>query len=678
MELIPTLSGRLGLRPGQVQATVELLDAGNTLPFIARYRKEATGGLDEEQLRSLIDELKSFRAVEERRETILNSLQEQGKLSPELEKAVRGADSLTRLEDLYLPHRPKRKTRASMAREKGLQPLADRILEQGPGPVQASEEELAGARDIVAETVAEHPDVRRIARDKALRFGTLTARKAPKAEDPRGVYANYYEFSCPLGRLRPHQTLALDRGESEKVLKLDFEMPERDWREAVSLVFRQNPRSPWAAQLALAVDDAAQRLLLPAIEREARRQLTELAQQHAIESFAVNLRGLLNTPPLAGHVVLGIDPGFRTGCKVAAVDPTGKVLVTGTIFPHEPQRDRAGALRTLQGLCEKLKVTLIAVGNGTASRETEQLVAELKVPYLLVSEAGASVYSASPLARAELPELDVSLRGAVSIARRAQDPLAELVKIEPRSIGVGMYQHDVDQGKLEAALGGVVESVVNQVGVDLNTASPALLTHVAGIGPKLAEKIVAHRNSKGPFAERKAVLKVAGLGPKAFEQAAGFLRIRGGKNPLDASAIHPESYPLAQAVLGRLGGPATPESVRGLPQLAVLARELGAGEPTLKDILEQLVRPGRDPREDLPKPLLRSDVLSLDDLKPGMRLSGTVRNVVDFGAFIDIGVKQDGLLHVSQLRGKKLGVGQVLEVEVRQVERERGRISLGL
>ncbi len=673
MELVPTLSARLNIRPGQVQATVELLDAGNTLPFIARYRKEATGNLDEEQLRQLIEELKSFRALEERREAVLKSLQEQDKLSPELEKAVRAADTLTRLEDLYLPYRPKRKTRASIAREKGLQPLADLILAQGNAPLRGSAEELAGARDIVAETVAEHPDVRRITREKALRFGTLSAKKIAKAEDPRGVFATYYEFTTPLSRLRPHQTLALDRGEAEKVLRLGFELPERDWREAVSMVFRGNPRSQWNAQLALAVDDAAERLLLPAIEREARRHLTDLAQQHAIESFAVNLRGLLNTPPLAGHTVLGIDPGFRTGCKVAVVDPTGKVLITCTIYPHEPQRDRAGALRTLSGLVEKLKVTLVAIGNGTASRETEQLAADLKVPYLMVSEAGASVYSASPLARAELPDLDVSLRGAVSIARRAQDPLAELVKIEPRSIGVGMYQHDVDQSKLEGALGGVVESVVNRVGVDLNTASPALLTHVAGIGPKLAEKIVAHRDAKGPFAERKAVLKVAGLGPKAYEQAAGFLRIRGGKNPLDASAIHPESYALAEAVLRRAGG-----NLASLPSPGELARELGAGEPTLKDILEQLVRPGRDPREDLPKPLLRSDVLSLDDIQPGMRLNGTVRNVVDFGAFIDIGVKQDGLLHVSQLRGHKLSVGQVLEVEVKGIERERGRISLGL
>lgn len=668
LELIPTLSTRLGFRPNQVQATVELLDAGNTLPFIARYRKEATGGLDEEQLRALIDELKTFRTLEERREAVLKSMREQEKLTPELEKAMLAADTLTRLEDLYLPFRPKRKTRASIAREKGLQPLADRILKNQP--VQGTDEELAGARDIVAETVAEHPDVRRVCREKALRFGSLSAKKIARAEDPRGVFATYYEFACPVGRLRPHQTLALDRGENEKVLRVGFEMPERDWRDAVAMVFR----TPWSPQMTQAVEDAAERLLLPAIERETRRHLTELAQGHAIESFAVNLRGLLNTPPLAGHVVLGIDPGFRTGCKVAVVDPTGKVLVTGTIYPHEPQRDRAGALRTLQGLCEKFRVSLVAIGNGTASRETEQLAAEMKMPYLMVSEAGASVYSASVLARAELPNLDVSLRGAVSIARRAQDPLAELVKIEPRSIGVGMYQHDVDQGKLENALGGVVESVVNRVGVDLNTASPALLTHVAGIGPKLAEKIVAHRNTKGPFTERRAVLKVPGLGPKAFEQAAGFLRIRGGKNPLDASAIHPESYPLAEAVLRKAGK----DGLSSLPPVSLLAKELGAGEPTLADILEQLARPGRDPREDLPKPLLRSDVLSLDDLAPGLRLSGTVRNVVDFGAFIDIGVKQDGLLHVSQLRGRKLSVGEVLEVEVKQVERERGRISLGL
>ncbi len=680
--LIQTLAQKLALKPAQVQATVELVDGGNTLPFIARYRKEATGGLDEEQLRCLIDELKSFRALQERREAILKSLSEQGKLSPDLERAVQAAESLTRLEDLYLPHRPKRKTRASIAREKGLGPLAERILAQAPLPLEGSPEDLAGARDIVAETVAEHPDVRRLVREKALRFAALTARKIEKAEDARGVFATYYEFTCPVGRLRPHQTLAMDRGEHEKILRLSLEIPERDWREAVSLVFRANPRSPWSGQLTEAIEDAAARLLLPAVERETRRHLTEAAHQHAIASFATNLRGLLSTPPLAGHTVLGIDPGFRTGCKVAVVDPTGKVLTTGTIYPHEPQRDRSGALRSLQDLIARLRVTLVAIGNGTASRETEQLAPELKVPYLMVSEAGASVYSASPLARAELPELDVSLRGAVSIARRAQDPLAELVKIEPRSIGVGMYQHDVDQTRLEEALGAVVESVVNQVGVDLNTASPALLTHVAGIGPKLAEKIVAHRYAKGPFSERKGLLKVAGLGPRAFEQAAGFLRIRGGKNPLDASAIHPESYPLAEAILKAVGLSLTTPPEERAAHLKTpsceLARQLGAGEPTVKDILEQLVRPGRDPREDLPPPLLRQDVVSLDDLQEGMRLAGTVRNVVDFGAFIDIGVKQDGLLHVSQLRGQRLAVGQVLEVEVRQIERQRGRISLGL
>ncbi|MEW6279234.1 MAG: Tex family protein [Candidatus Eremiobacterota bacterium] len=706
MDLSRTLAERLNLRPQQVSAAVDLLDGGNTLPFIARYRKEVTGGLDEEQLRQLAEGLKLLRALEERRQSILESVREQGKLTPDLEARLAQAQTLTALEDLYLPYRPKRKTRAGMAREKGLSPLADRILLQAPGgdPVERQvqpflseacttvDEALQGARDIVAETVSEHADVRRVVREKALRFGTVSSKRVGKTEDPRAVFATYYDFSAQVGRLRPHQVLALDRGETEKVLRISFDLPERDWRDAIAAVFRPNPRSPWAEQLHLAVQDAADRLLLPAIERDVRRTLTEQAHQHAISIFATNLRALLSTPPLAGHTVLGLDPGFRTGCKVAVVDSTGKVLATTTVFLHQERE----ALRTLAALVLHHGVSLITIGNGTASRETEQLVATLvrelkgkrELAYLIVNEAGASVYSASPLARAELPDLDVTLRGAVSIARRVQDPLAELVKIEPRSIGVGMYQHDVDQSRLTEALGGVVESVVNRVGVDVNTASPALLTYVAGIGPKLAEKVVAHRDKQGPFPERKALLKVSGLGPKAFEQAAGFLRIRGGKNPLDQSAIHPESYPVAEAVLRAAGlTTATPPADRAAAlaaltrskSLADLARELGTGEPTLKDILEQLVRPGRDPREDLDAPQLRQDVLSMDDLKPGMRLSGTVRNVVDFGAFVDIGVKQDGLLHRSQIpRGESLSVGEVREVEVLSVDQQRGRISLAL
>ncbi|GIV96644.1 MAG: RNA-binding transcriptional accessory protein [Herpetosiphonaceae bacterium] len=699
------IAADLNLRPDQVAATIELFDEGNTLPFIARYRKERTGGLDEAQLRDIGEALDRLRALEERRQAIIASIEEQGKLTPELRQKLLAADTRTALEDLYQPYKPKRRTRASIARERGLQALADLILQQVhdlrsaeqlalpflSAEVPTVEEALAGARDIVAETVSDHPDVRRITREQALRWGTLRCEKTDKAEDPRGIFQTYYEFQGRIERLRPYQVLAINRGETEQVLRVRVEVPERDWRAAVSAVFRPDRRSPLADQLALAIDDAAERLLLPAIERDVRRTLSERAEEHAIAVFASNLRALLTQPPLAGHTVLGIDPGFRTGCKVAVVDPTGRVLETATIYPHEPQRQWGAALNVLSGLVAHHSVTLVAIGNGTASRETERLVAELvrssdSLRYLMVNEAGASVYSASPLARAELPDLDVTLRGAVSIARRAQDPLAELVKIEPRSIGVGLYQHDVDQSRLAEALGAVVESVVNRVGVDANTASPALLTYVAGIGPKLAERIVAYRDAHGPFPSRAALRKVPGLGPKAFEQAAGFLRIRGGENPLDASAIHPESYAIAEAVLRRAG--LSPQSQPGERQAALaafqarqplerLAEELGTGVPTLVDILEQLIRPGRDPREDLPAPILRSDVLALEDLTPGMRLKGTVRNVVDFGAFIDIGVKIDGLLHRSRMpSGTRLTVGEIIDVEIERVDLDRGRIAL--
>ncbi len=704
-----TIATKLSLRPAQVTATIELLDAGNTLPFIARYRKEITHDLDEDQLRSLSELLVRLRTLSERRETIMASIAEQGKLTPELQQQLQAADSLTALEDLYQPYKPKRRTRASIAREKGLQPLADLILQQpragriGETPEQFAapfvndavpdvEAALAGARDIVAETISDHAGVRGQARDKALRFGLMQSHKVEDAQDPKGVYQLYYDFEYRVDRLRPHQILAINRAESEKALRVRIDIAERDWLNAVYSAFRPDQRSPLAAQLELAIRDAADRLLLPAIERDVRRILTEQAESHAIAVFATNLRGLLSQPPLAGHHVLGLDPGFRTGCKVAVVDATGKVLETATIYPHEPQKQWNAALKTLSTLVERHHVTLIAIGNGTASRETERLAAELtrdreSIHYLMVNEAGASVYSASPLARDELPDLDVTLRGAVSIARRVQDPLAELVKIDPKSIGVGLYQHDVDQKQLAEALDGVVESVVNRVGVDLNTASVALLTHVAGIGPKLAERMIAYRNENGPFPNRKALRKVPSLGPKAFEQSAGFLRIRGGDNPLDASAIHPESYEIAQAALKRAGLRVDTPVAEREPKLAALragqpiealAAELGTGVPTLTDIFEQLVRPGRDPREDLPKPILRSDVLSMEDLQTGMRLSGTVRNVVDFGAFVDIGVKQDGLLHRSQIpQGTVLGVGDVIEIEILNVDTERGRISLG-
>jgi len=566
------IASELSIRPAQVAAAVDLLDAGNTLPFIARYRKEMTGNLDEEQLRQLKEWLSTLRTLDERRETVIATIEEQGQLTPELHRQLLAVDTLTNLEDLYQPYKPKRRTRASIAREKGLQGLADLIMEQPRNgktlrelatpflsdTVETVDDAFAGARDIVAETISDHANVRGQVRNKAMRFGLLQSHKIKDAEDLKGVFQLYYEFEMRVDRLKPYQVLAINRGEAEKVLRVRLDTAERDWRTAVETAFRLDKRSPLAEQLELAIDDAAQRLLLPAVERDVRAALSERAEVHAVSVFAVNLRGLLSQPPLAGYPVLGIDPGFRTGCKVAVVDPTGKVLDTSTIFPHEPQKQWGAALKSLAALVERHQVNLITIGNGTASRETEQLVAELTrqrdgLHYLIVNEAGASVYSASSLARAELPDLDVTLRGAVSIARRVQDPLAELVKIEPKSIGVGMYQHDLNQRLLSDTLESVVETVVNRVGVDVNTASVALLTHVAGIGPKLAERIVAQRDEGGVFPTRDALRSVPGLGPKAFEQAAGFLRVRDGDNPLDASAIHPESYAIAKKVLARAG-----------------------------------------------------------------------------------------------------------------------------
>jgi len=700
-EIIATL---LQVKPSQVEAVIKLLDDGNTVPFIARYRKEMTGSLDDEQIRIIADELTRLRGLDERRAAILASIEEQGKLTDELRAAIEAAATLTALEDLYAPYKKKRRTRAMVAREKGLEPLADLILKQGSGSLEklaakflndqvtSIEEALQGARDIVAETISDNANVRSTLREKALKFSTVYSKKIEDAVDEKRVYESYYDFTSRVDRLLPHQILAITRGEKEGVLKVRVDIPERDWLDAIQSEYEQDIISPFADQLALAIQDCAERLLLPAIERDVRREKGEGADNHAIQVFASNLRALLSQAPLANHTVLGLDPGFRTGCKVAVVDSTGKLLDTGTIYPHEPKNDWQGAINTLQDMINRHHVTLITIGNGTASRETEKLVAELtrstsQTKYLIVNEAGASVYSASALARAEFPKLDVSIRGAVSIARRAQDPLAELVKIDPKSIGVGMYQHDVDQSALNHALDGVVESVVNHVGVDVNTASPALLTHVVGIGPKLAENIVAHRDSNGPFKSRAALKKVSGLGPKAFEQAAGFLRIRAGSNPLDETAIHPESYILAETLLARAGlkvdSPLEKrihavESLTSTTTVEALAAEFGCGVPTLKDVLEQLVRPGRDPRSDTPAPILRSDVLKAEDLVTGMQLKGTVRNVVDFGAFVDIGVKQDGLLHRTQIpNGTILQVGDILDVEIQKIDMERGRISLG-
>ena len=699
------IASLVNVKASQVSAVIKLLDEDNTVPFIARYRKEMTGSLDDEQIRIIADELLRLRTLDVRRASVLASIEEQGKLTDELRANINAALTMTALEDLYAPYKKKRRTRAMLAREKGLEPLAELILSQS---TDGSPEELAkqflndqvadvsealqGARDIVAETISDNANIRAAVREKALKFARIRVQKVKDAVDEKGVYQSYYEFETRVDRLQPHQTLAITRGEKEGILRVHVDIAERDWLDAIQSEFEQDILSPFADQLELAMRDSAERLLLPAIERDVRREKGESADNHAIQVFANNLRALLSQPPLADHVIMGIDPGYRTGCKVAVVDPTGKLLDTVTIYPHEPKNDWTGAIKTLQDMINRHRVTLITIGNGTASRETEKLSAELtrnapQTKYLIVNEAGASVYSASALARQEFPELDVTLRGAVSIARRAQDPLAELVKIDPKSIGVGLYQHDVDQAALAHTLDGVVESVVNKVGVDANTASPALLTHIAGIGPKLASNIVAHRDANGPFKSRAALRKVSGLGPKAFEQAAGFMRIQGGTNPLDASAIHPESYKIAEAILVRAGlspasnfgerKPALEALIAQTPP-ETLAQELNCGVPTFKDILEQLVRPGRDPRSDAPPPLLRSDVLKAEDLMTGMQLTGTVRNVVDFGAFVDIGVKQDGLLHRTQIpHGTVLKVGDIIDVEIVKLELERGRIGLG-
>jgi protein Tex len=708
MNYAETIAAQLHVKASQVEACIRLLDEGNTVPFISRYRKEMTGTLDDEQVRIVADEVTRLRAIDERRAAIINSIEEQGKLTDELRTAIQEAGTMTALEDLYAPYKPKRRTRAMAAREKGLDGLADHILKQSltqrsledfvtesylNEQVTTVEEALQGARDIVAETISDDAAVRSGTREKALKFARVTAVKIEDSIDEKRIYESYYAFENRVDRLQPHQVLALNRGEKEGVLRVRVQIEENDWRSAIATAYQEDILSPFSDQLSLAIEDAADRLLLPAIERDVRRELSEKADGHAINVFATNLRALLGQPPLAGQTVLGLDPGFRTGTKVAVVDPTGKLLDTGTIYPHEPKNDWTGALTTLEDMINRHHVTLITIGNGTASRETEKLVAELTrnkaetTQYLIVNEAGASVYSASALARQEFPDMDVSIRGAVSIARRAQDPLAELVKIDPKSIGVGLYQHDVDQNALTHALDGVVESVVNNVGVDVNTASPALLMHVAGVGPKLATSIVVHRDANGAFTTRAELRSVTGLGPKAFEQAAGFMRIRAGANPLDASAIHPESYPIAERVLQCAGisastpvgerKPAIDELIKKTP-VEKLAVQLNCGIPTLKDILEQLVRPGRDPRSDTPAPILRSDVLKMEDLQVGMSLKGTVRNVVDFGAFVDIGVKQDGLLHKSQIPfGTVLKVGDIIDLEILKIEPERGRIGLG-
>jgi uncharacterized protein len=730
--LARTIAAELGVRPGQAAHTLELLDAGSTVPFIARYRKEMTGALDEVQIQAVADRAGTLRALHERKRDVLRLIAAQGRLTGDLAAAVLASATLQQVDDLYLPYRPKRKTRASVARERGLQPLADLILGQArlPGAldealriaaapyvnpdtgVESAEAALAGARDICAETIMEDAMVRGAARSLFLREGMVSAKLAVAPEqaaekDPRGVYRLYYDFAEPVPRMAPHRTLALDRAEREDVLRVGVETPFERVEPVISATYRPDPRSPLAGELRAAAADGYKRLLAPALEREVRADLTERAEEHAIATFATNLRNLLLQPPLRGARVLAIDPGFRTGCKVVMVDERGAPLEFATIYPHAPQNKWDEAKAKLKTLLAARNGTVIAVGNGTASRETETLAAEViaevertgaakgAVGYVMVSEAGASVYSASEAARHEFPDLDVTQRGAISIGRRLQDPLAELVKIDPKAIGVGMYQHDVDQKALATALDRVVVSCVNFAGVDVNVASAQLLRYVSGVTPRVAEHIVAHRAANGPFTTRAQLKKVAGLGPATFEQAAGFLKIAEGKEPLDNTFIHPESYVAARALLTRLpgAGEKTAERVRAWRKqtggaqaaLATLAQELEIGAPTLADILDNLEKPGLDPRDALPRPVLRQDVLKLEDLKPGMILHGTVRNVVDFGAFVDIGVKQDGLVHISEMAERFVrdphtivAVGQVVPVRVLAVDTARGRVQLSM
>ncbi|HUT18841.1 MAG TPA: Tex family protein [Anaerolineae bacterium] len=714
MDIPQAIAHELDVAPQQVARTIALFDEGNTVPFIARYRKEVTGELDEVQVRTIGERLAYLRTLEARKETVLQSIAEQGKLTPELEAAIREATVRQTVEDLYLPYRPKRRTRATMARERGLGTLAEMILAQQVtrGSLEALarpflsedvptvEDAYAGARDIVAEVVAEDANTRQAVRAKTLREGILVSSQADADADPARKYEMYYDFQERLTSLPAHRLLAINRGESEGALRVKLEAPSDDLVRIMERHFVTKPGSVFAGQLREALHDAYGRLLAPAIARELRAARTEEAEGEAIEVFAANLRGLLLQPPIRGQTVIGIDPGYRTGCKLTVVDATSRYLHGTTIYPHPPQRRWDEALESLRRLVLRYGVRVVAIGNGTASRETESLAAALigaladaalETRYLIVNEAGASVYSASDLARKELPDLDVAMRGAVSIARRVQDPLAELVKIDPRSIGVGLYQHDVDQKRLAGALDAVVESVVNYVGVDLNTASPALLGHVAGIHRSAAASIVAHRNEHGPFPNREALTAVKGIGDKTYEQAAGFMRIPDGTEPLDNTAIHPESYPAVARLYKWMGvqdqAAARPRlaALQGRTDLDQLAAQVGVGVPTLRDVIEALLKPGRDPRDELPPPVLRQDVLQIEDLQVGMVLKGTVRNVVPFGAFVDIGVKRDGLVHISQLADRYVrdplevvSPGDVVQVRVLEVDLERGRIALSM
>lgn len=712
MDINQKLTEELGVKRWQIDAAVKLIDEGNTIPFIARYRKEATGTLNDEQLRKLHERLTYLRNLDEKKEQVLSSIEEQGKLTEELKAQILAAETLVVVEDLYRPYRPKRRTRATIAKEKGLEPLAAFIsLQKSDKPlieiakeyiddekeVKTAKEALDGARDIIAESISDEADYRIWIRRITMQKGRIVS--SAKDEKAESVYEMYYDFEEPVSKLAGHRILALNRGEKEKILTVKIEAPEEDIIRYLEKKTIHSDNEYTTPVLKEAVADAYKRLIAPAIEREIRNELTEKAEDGAIDVFGKNLEQLLMQPPIVGQTVLGWDPAFRTGCKLAVVDPTGKVIGTTVIYPTAPTTPQKiqASKDLLKKIIAKYNITLISVGNGTASRESEQFIVELlkeipqKVQYVIVNEAGASVYSASKLASEEFPKFDVGQRSATSIARRLQDPLAELVKIDPKSIGVGQYQHDMNQKKLSEALSGVVEDCVNKVGVDLNTASAPLLSYISGITPAIAKNIVAYREENGRFSNRKQLLKVAKLGPKAFEQCAGFMRIQSGENPLDGTSVHPESYEAAEKLLKKQGY--KPQDIQGGKLLGLsltikdykkLANELGIGEITLRDIVKELEKPARDPRDEMPKPILRTDVLEMKDLKEGMILKGTVRNVIDFGVFVDIGVHQDGLVHISEITDKKfikhpleaVSVGDIVDVKVMSVDLKKKRIQL--
>ena len=711
MDIVKILQEELGIKRQQAETTIRLIDEGNTIPFIARYRKEMTGSLSDETLRNFHERLVYLRNLQERKDAVRKSIEEQGKMTPQLDRSLEEAKTLVAVEDIYRPYKQKKRTRAMIAREKGLEPLANEILLQRMNrpleteaekyineekKVATAREALDGARDIIAEMISDNAKYRSYIRKSTWDYGKITS--AAKKTEESSVFEMYYDFEEPVRRIAGYRVLAINRGEKEGILQVKIEPDQKRIAGYLTkqIITRRNENT--TKILLEAIEDSYKRLIAPSIERDIRSELTEKAETAAIKVFGKNLEQLLMQPPIAGQVVLGWDPAFRTGCKLAVVDATGKVLDTVVVYPTAPQNKVEEAKKTVKDLIHKYGVTLISIGNGTASRESEQIVVEMlkeikePVQYVITNEAGASVYSASKLAAEEFPNFDVGQRSAASIARRVQDPLAELVKIEPKAIGVGQYQHDMNQKQLSQALGGVVEATVNKVGVDLNTASASLLEYVSGISKTVARNIVAFREENGRFQNRKELLKVVKLGPKAFEQCAGFLRVTGGNQPLDATGVHPETYKETLQLLDKLGYSREELSGEGFSGISgkitdykALSEELGIGEITLRDIVKELEKPGRDPREDLPKPILRTDVLEIGDLKPGMQLKGTVRNVIDFGAFVDIGVHQDGLVHISQMSEKYIkhplevvSVGDVVDVTVVSVDEKKKRIQLSM